>query len=161
MLFVHTLHYDGPFVVPPILKNLVGQTKTFQLTFGNQNNNFEKIDFIIHGLLQDQALSNPAIASIKPQTPAPTIGKQIINQVTPTPLTPSQPLDQEPQSVAAAKTSKRTLFPDQANKSDSKQAQPILVGEFHNLVVPKIEHVDKVPIAALKTKTQAKKNKDR
>lgn len=33
--------------------------------------------------------------------------------------------------------------------------------EFHKLVVPKIEPADKEPIAALKTKSQTKKTKDR
>ncbi|KAB2606761.1 hypothetical protein D8674_006478 [Pyrus ussuriensis x Pyrus communis] len=83
------------------------------------------MDFIIHGLLQDQPLSSPTIALVKPQTPATTAGKQIMTEATPTPLMSSQQLDQQPQSAAPTKTSKRALFPDQANKFDRKN-------EHHN-----------------------------
>ncbi|TQD79822.1 hypothetical protein C1H46_034631 [Malus baccata] len=61
--------YEDPFIVPPTLKNLVSQTKQFQLCFGNQNTDFGKSDFIVHGLLQDQPHSNPRIALVTPQTP--------------------------------------------------------------------------------------------
>ncbi|CAN6556225.1 unnamed protein product [Malus baccata var. baccata] len=161
--------HEDPFVVPPILNNLVGKSKTFQLSFGKQNSDFAKTDFIVNGLVEDQPLSNPTIASVIPQTPATSVGKQITNQATPAPLTPSQEPDQQPKSVAPSITSKRVLFPDQTDKPDSKKTRPQqtdttnsarIAREFHNLVVPKIEPADKVPIAALKTKTQAKKTKD-
>ncbi|XP_050109687.1 uncharacterized protein LOC126588623 [Malus sylvestris] len=161
--------HEDPFVVPPILNNLVGNSKTFQLSFGKQNTDFAKTDFIVNGLVEDQPLSNPTIASVIPQTPATSLGKQITSQATPAPLTPSQQPDQQPKSVAPAITSKRVLFPDQTDKPDSKKPRPQqtdttnsarIAREFHNLVVPKIEPADKVPIAALKTKTQAKKTKD-
>ncbi|CAN6697011.1 unnamed protein product [Malus baccata var. baccata] len=161
--------HEDPFVVPPILNNLVGKSKTFQLSFGKQNSDFAKTDFIVNGLVEDQPLSNPTIASDIPQTPATSVGKQITNQATPAPLTPSQEPDQQPKSVAPSITSKRVLFPDQTDKPDSKKTRPQqtdttnsarIAREFHNLVVPKIEPADKVPIAALKTKTQAKKTKD-
>ncbi|XP_050113834.1 uncharacterized protein LOC126592125 [Malus sylvestris] len=160
--------YEDPFVAPPILANLVGQSKSFRVSFGNQNNNFEEIDFIVHGLLEDKPLSEPTIPSIKPQTPASTVAKIIINHVTPAPLMPSQPLDQQPRSIATARTSKRTLFLDQPNTSVSKKPHTeqttttnvaIISPEFHNLVVSKIELADKVPIATLRTKTQPKKIK--
>lgn len=86
--------YDDPFILPPILKTLVGETKRFQLSFGNQNPNLGKTNFIVNGLLQDQDLSNLTIASIKPQTPTTTAGKQVMCQTTPASLTPSQLLQQ-------------------------------------------------------------------
>ncbi|XP_050131979.1 uncharacterized protein LOC126608190 [Malus sylvestris] len=161
--------YDNPFILPPLLKTLVGETKQFQIYFGNQNTDFGKTDFIINGLLHDQDLSNPTIASIKPQTATTTAGKQVMSQTTPAPLTPSQLLQQRPQPIESTKTSKRVLFTDEANKSDSKKPHNEradttnfvrIAGEFHNLVVPKIEPTDKVPIATLKTKSQAKKSKE-
>ncbi|XP_048442347.1 uncharacterized protein LOC108865975 isoform X2 [Pyrus x bretschneideri] len=99
--------YEDPFVAPPILTNLVGQSKTFQVSFGNQNINFGKTDFIVHGLLEDKPLSKPANPSIKPQTPAPTAAKTIINQVTPAPLTPSQPLDNNPDQLQPLRLQKQ------------------------------------------------------
>nr|XP_028954994.1 uncharacterized protein LOC114823729 [Malus domestica] len=144
--------HEDPFVVPPILNNLVGNSKTFQLSFGKQNTDFAKTDFIVNGLVEDQPLSNPTIASVIPQTPATSLGKQITSQATPAPLTPSQQPDQQPKSVAPAITSKRVLFPDQTDKPDSKKPRPQqtnttnsarIAREFHNLVVPKIEPADK------------------
>nr|XP_028954007.1 uncharacterized protein LOC103413668 [Malus domestica] len=161
--------YDDPFMVPPPLKKLVGETKRFLLSFGNQNSDFRKTDFIIYGLLQDQLPLNTAIASIDPQTPTATAGKQIITEATPAPVTPSQRPDHHPQSVVPLKTSKRPLFIDQADKPDSKKTRTEqievtnsarIAREFHKLVVPKIEPADKEPIAALKTKSQTKKTKD-
>ncbi|XP_028956565.2 replication protein A 70 kDa DNA-binding subunit B-like [Malus domestica] len=161
--------YDDPFIVPPPLKKLVGETKRFLLSFGNQNSDFRKTDFIIYGLLQDQLPLNPATASIDPQTPPATTGKQIISEATPAPVMPSLQSDRHPQSVASPKTSKRALFIDQADKPDSKKTRTgqtettnsaRIAREFHKLVVPKIEPADKEPIAALKTKSQAKKTKD-
>ncbi|TQE01620.1 hypothetical protein C1H46_012759 [Malus baccata] len=88
--------YDDPFIVPPPLKKLVGETKRFLLSFGNQNSDFRKTDFIIYGLLQDQLPLNPATASIDPQTPAATAGKQIISEATPAPMMPSLQSDRYP-----------------------------------------------------------------
>ncbi|CAN6562094.1 unnamed protein product [Malus baccata var. baccata] len=151
--------HEDPFVVPPILNNLVGKSKTFQLSFGKQNTDFAKTDFIVNGLVEDQPLSNPTIASVIPQTPATSVGKQITSQATPAPLTPSQQPDQQPKSVAPAITSKRVFKKPRPQQTDTTNSARI-AREFHNLVVPKIEPADKVPIAALKTKTQAKKTKD-
>ncbi|KAM1023920.1 hypothetical protein ACFX2I_037139 [Malus domestica] len=53
--------YEDPFVAPPILANLVDQSKTFQVSFGNQNSNFGKTNFIVHELLEDKPLSKLAI----------------------------------------------------------------------------------------------------
>ncbi|KAB2608807.1 replication protein A 70 kDa DNA-binding subunit B-like [Pyrus ussuriensis x Pyrus communis] len=172
----HTLvikdRYDDPFILPPILKTLVGETKQFQLSFGNQNTDFGKIDFIVNGLLQDQDLSNPMIASIKPQTPTTTAGKQVVSQTTSSPLTPSQLLQQRPQpiepifSITITFLSNLINFPFiHSNKHRNEQTDTTnfatIAGQFHNLVVPKIEPTDKVLIAMLKTKSQAKKSKER
>lgn len=161
--------YDDPFIVPPPLKKLVGETKRFLLSFGNQNSDFRKTDFIVYGLLEDQLPLNPTIASIDPQTPVTATGKQIMSESTPAPVTPSQQPDHHLQSVPPPKPSKRALFMDQADKPDSKKSRTGQIEttnsarfarEFHKLVVPKIEPADKEPIAALKTKSQAKKTKD-
>ncbi|KAB2595753.1 hypothetical protein D8674_031203 [Pyrus ussuriensis x Pyrus communis] len=161
--------HEDPFILPPALKNLVGVTKQFQLSFGNQNTDFGKTDFIVHGLLQDQPLSSPTIALVTPKTPTPTVGIHIMTQVTPSPLMPSHRPDQQPQLVAPTKTLKRALVPNEADKSDSKKPRgnqtdttnsARIAKEFHNLVVPKIEPADKVPIATLRTKSQTKKTKE-
>ncbi|KAB2623518.1 hypothetical protein D8674_038810 [Pyrus ussuriensis x Pyrus communis] len=101
-------------------------------------------DFIVHGLLQDQPLSSPTIALVTPKTPTPSVGIHVMTQATPSPVMPSHRPNQQPQLVAPTKTSKRAL----------------IAKEFHNLVVPKIEPADKVPIATLRTKSQTKKTKD-
>ncbi|XP_009370138.2 replication protein A 70 kDa DNA-binding subunit B-like isoform X1 [Pyrus x bretschneideri] len=161
--------HEDPFILPPTLKNLVGTTKQFQLSFGNQNTDFGKTDFIVHGLLQDQPLSSPTIALVIPKTPTPSVGTHIMTQATPSPVMPSHRPNQQPQLVAPTKTSKRALFPNEADKSDSKKPRSDqtdttnsarIAKEFHNLVVPKIEPANKVPIATLKTKSQTKKTKD-
>ncbi|KAB2632208.1 hypothetical protein D8674_028455 [Pyrus ussuriensis x Pyrus communis] len=151
--------YDDPFMVPSALNKLVSETKRFQLYFENQNNDFWKTNFIIYGLLQDQLPSNPAIASIDPQMPSTTPGKQSMREVTPAPVTPSQQPDQQPQSVAPAKTSKRAKKTRNGQTETTNSAR--IAREFHKLVVPKIESTDKESIAALNTKSQAKKRNQR
>ncbi|KAB2633936.1 replication protein A 70 kDa DNA-binding subunit B-like [Pyrus ussuriensis x Pyrus communis] len=146
-----------------------GYKDPFTLSFGNQNTDFGKTDFVVHGLIQDEPHSSPTIALVTPQTPIPTAGKQILTKAIPNPFTPSQQLHQQPQPATSTKTSRRALFPDQTEKSDSKKPcsdqiettnSARIAREFHNLVVPKIEPADKVPLAALKTKSQSKKPKD-
>ncbi|XP_048436507.1 cysteine-rich receptor-like protein kinase 29 [Pyrus x bretschneideri] len=73
------------------------------------------LDPVLH---KDQLPSNPSIASIDPQMPAAIVGKAIMSEATPVLLTPSQRLDQQPQSVTPAKTSKRVLFLNESAKSD-------------------------------------------
>ncbi|KAB2630894.1 replication protein A 70 kDa DNA-binding subunit B-like [Pyrus ussuriensis x Pyrus communis] len=133
----HEDGYNDHFVVSPALNNLIGETKQFQLSFGNQNTDFGKIDFVVHGLLQNQPLSSPTIALVTPQTTATIAGKQIMTEVTPIPLTPSyrKPRNDQTETTNFARIAR----------------------EFHNLVVPKIEPADKVLIATLKTKSQTKK----
>ncbi|KAB2597991.1 hypothetical protein D8674_000911 [Pyrus ussuriensis x Pyrus communis] len=153
----HEDRYDDPFILPPILKTLVGKTKQFQLSFGNQNTDFGKTNFIVNGLLQDQHLSNPTIASIKPQTPTTTAGKQVVSQTTPAPLTPSQLLQQQLQPIEPTKPQ---IDKKHRNEQTNTTNFATNAGQFHNLVVPKIETTDKVPIAVLNTKSQAKKSKE-
>ncbi|KAB2625529.1 replication protein A 70 kDa DNA-binding subunit B-like [Pyrus ussuriensis x Pyrus communis] len=88
--------YDDPFMVSLPLKKLVGETKRFLLSFGNQNSDFRKTDFIIYGLIQDQLPLNPTIVSIDPQTSAAATGKEIMSEATPAPVTPSQRPDHQP-----------------------------------------------------------------
>ncbi|RXH78935.1 hypothetical protein DVH24_034142 [Malus domestica] len=79
--------YDDSSVLPPHLQKLVGSTKKFQVRFGNQNNEFGNIDFVVHGIIEEEALVDPKLSSIVPRTPATNTGKQVIDAATPIPVT--------------------------------------------------------------------------
>ncbi|KAB2595631.1 replication factor A protein 1-like [Pyrus ussuriensis x Pyrus communis] len=163
--------YDDSSVLPPQLQKLVHSTKKFLLRFGNQNNEFGNTDFVVHGIIEEQTSVEPKLSSIVPRTPAKNIGKQVIDATTPLPFTTLESQTQQIQSAATNKGVKRTLFvenePSKAHSKHDEGSQPLsanstrISAEFSNLVVPKVEPTDKSPISALRSRSQAKKIKDR
>ncbi|XP_050119725.1 uncharacterized protein LOC126597018 [Malus sylvestris] len=162
--------YDDSSVLPPHLQKLVGSTKKFQVRFGNQNNEFGNTDFVVHGIIEEEALVHPKLSSIVPRTPATNTGKQVIDAATPIPITTLESQIRQIKSVATNKNVKRTLFVEnETSKTHSKHdegSQPLstnstrISAEISNLVVPKVEPADKTPISTLRSRSQAKKIKD-
>ncbi|RXH84090.1 hypothetical protein DVH24_026989 [Malus domestica] len=162
--------YDDSSVLPPHLQKLVGSTKKFQVRFGNQNNEFANIDFVVHGIIEEEASVDPKLSSIVPRTPTTNTGKQVIDAATPIPVTTLESHIRQIESVATNKGVKRTLFvenePSKARSKHDEGSQPLstnsarISAEFSNLVVPKVEPKDKTPISALRSKSQTKKIKD-
>ncbi|KAM1006070.1 hypothetical protein ACFX2A_002865 [Malus domestica] len=162
--------YDDSSVLPPHLQKLVGSTKKFQVRFGNQNNEFGNTDFVVHGIIEEEALVHPKLSSIVPCTPATNTGKQVINAATPIPITTLESQIRQIKSVATNKGVKRKLFVEnETSKAHSKHdegSQPLSTNstristEISNLVVPKVEPADKTPISTLRSRSQVKKIKD-
>lgn len=87
--------HDDSFVLSSHLQKLVGNTKMFNVCLRNQNNDFGKMGFVVHGLLEDEPPTNLKIGSIKPCMPTSNIGKQVLTTSTLVPFTPSQSHNQE------------------------------------------------------------------
>ncbi|CAN6690845.1 unnamed protein product [Malus baccata var. baccata] len=102
--------YDDSFVLPPHLQKLVGSMKKFQVRFGNQNNEFANTDFVVHGIIEEEASVNPKLSSIVPRTPTTKTGKQVIDAATPIPVTTLESHIRQIKSIATNKGVKRTLF---------------------------------------------------
>ncbi|RXH87583.1 hypothetical protein DVH24_034483 [Malus domestica] len=102
--------YDDSSMSPPHLQKLVGSTKKFQVRFGNQNNEFGNTDFVVHGIIGEEALVDPKLSSIVPRTPATNTGKQVIDAATPIPITTLESQIRQIKSIATNKGVKRTLF---------------------------------------------------
>ncbi|TQD89336.1 hypothetical protein C1H46_025102 [Malus baccata] len=118
--------YDDSSVLPPHLQKLVGSTKKFQVRFGNQNNEFGNTDFVVHGIIEEEALVDPKLSSIVPRTPATNTGKQVIDATTPIPVTTLESQIRQIKSVETNKGVKRTLFVEnETSKAHS-------VGDVHS-----------------------------
>ncbi|TQD88838.1 hypothetical protein C1H46_025621 [Malus baccata] len=120
---------------------------------------------------RDQPPSATTTSSVELCTPAANVEKQIVNAATPASFVPLEPCAQEIQLPTSNKTVKRALFVEsEAAKKQSKtceESQPQstilarILKEFSKPVIPKIEPLDKVPISALRSRSQTKKLKER
>ncbi|CAN6562361.1 unnamed protein product [Malus baccata var. baccata] len=102
--------YDDSSVLPPHLQKLVGNTKKFKVRFGNQNNEFVNTDFVVHGIIEEEASVDPKLSSIVSRTPTTNTGKQVIDVATPILVTTLESHIRQIESVATNKGVKMTLF---------------------------------------------------
>lgn len=92
----------------------------FHFCLWNQNNDFGKTGFVVHGLLEDEPSTNLKIGSIKPCTPTSNTGKQVLTTSTPVPFTPSQSQNQETQSFTSNKRVKGTLSVEEEHAKSNR-----------------------------------------